>query len=259
VVDHEPTAVRAVVLDLDDTVVAWQSLPHWQWAWKPNGPVLPERRVRSVLHRAQHRWDRLRWHAYAETQEQTPAPVLADFLGSTLHEIAGRSLPAEEAQAVVRRFLSSVGGVEAFADARPLIDRVAASGRPCHIATYLPKEVASGALRRAGLPTERLISWGDEPDVAPFPSRAAFRVLVTRLGVPARSILYVGDLFWSDYRAAARSGLTAVWLDRERLGERTGATRVTDLKSLEPWLETSAVAPPSPPGNPPPPPAGEDS
>ena len=235
--ERDETRIRAVVLDLDDTLVTWQTLGHWQWSWKPNGPVLPERRIRSIMHRVQHRWDRERWHALAESSSPSPPPPIPEFVAATLEEIAGHPLPVEETQAVVRRFLSSATGVELFPDARILLTHLSAGERPWHVATYLPKAVAEGALRRAGVPADRLVSWGDNLELAPLPSRAGFRGIVARVGGPARSILYVGDLFWSDYRAASRSGLTAVWLDRDNLGERTGATRVRALPEVEKWLD----------------------
>ncbi|HEY1198566.1 MAG TPA: hypothetical protein VGG32_07560, partial [Thermoplasmata archaeon] len=58
---YGPHEVDAVLLDLDDVLVPFQTPAAWQWAWRPQGPVLGERRVKAAVRRALKAWDRRRW------------------------------------------------------------------------------------------------------------------------------------------------------------------------------------------------------
>ena len=64
----------------------------------------------------------------------------------------------------------------------------------------------------------------------------AFRSAAEALGAPAERVGYVGDLFWSDVRAAARAGLAAVLLDRRDAWPKVHSGRLTTLDELEATL-----------------------
>jgi FMN phosphatase YigB (HAD superfamily) len=238
-------ASQAILFDLDDTLVPWQTPAHWQWAWHPQGPILSERHARAAIKRSLHAWDRRRWEGLVGTR---PATTLADYrqhLKETLAEIAGHSLPGTEVEAVVDRFLHPAGVFESYPDAQPTIDALVARGERVGVVTQLPEAVARNALKRAGLADSLLVLHGEEsPDsVLPFP--AAFRVACGRLNVKPKGTRYVGDLFWSDVRAAGRAGLDAILLDRSDAWSRISAQKIRTLRDVLTQVEAPSKKGPS--------------
>ena len=245
-----PPAPRAFLFDLDDTLVPWQTVAHWQWAWRPQGPILPERHARSAIKHAQHAWDRRRWDGL--TGDRPPAD-LADYrqhLKETLIAVADRPLPAAEVEAVVDRFLKPAGGFETYPDAGITFDGLRARGDAVGIVTFLPEAVARAALKRAGLPEPLLLLHGEDAEAGTLPSAGAFRAACRRLGSKPSATAYVGDLFWSDVRAAGRVGLEAYLIDRTDAWPRVTARRLRTLRDLllPPPPPPPASAPPTPPG-----------
>ncbi len=232
--------IEAVLFDLDDVLVPFHTPAAWQWAWKPQGPLLGDRRVRSAVKRSLKAWDRRRWQGLTGKAPPADLAELRRQLADTLATLAGHPLPDAESEAVVRRFLRPAGEVERFADVRPALDRLTAAGVRSGVATPLPGEAARWLLRRTGLPEALLLVAGDPPGPV-VPDRAAFRAGCERLGsAPARTA-YVGDLFWSDVRAAHRAGLRAVLLDRRDAWPKVQAGRFTTLDALEGTLAAGAA------------------
>jgi putative hydrolase of the HAD superfamily len=234
-------AVRAVIPDLDDTLVPWQTIAHWQWAWRPRGPVLSERHARAALRRQMHLWDRRRWQALVD---RAPAPYVAAyraFLAETLAALAGHTLPDPETNAVVDRFLKPAHESGSFPDAYAAVRALEERHLKVGVVTELPAENARLALRRAGLPEALLLLAGDAPDPRP-PVPAGFRDAAKRLGAKPSGTWFVGDLFWSDVRAAARAGLRSVLIDRAGAVEQVLETRIRSLAELPALLD----APPEP-------------
>lgn len=222
--------IDAVLLDLDDTLVPWQTLNHWQWAWRPRGPVLSERHARAALKRAQHRWDRRRWEVVSGKSPAVGDAEYRGFVTWTLSEIAGRPLSELESTAVVDRFLRPAGEIETFSDAAPLLKVLAERGVPVGTLSGLPIESTRVALRRVGFPETLLVPAA--PGEVPLPATAAFRAACAYLGAKPRTTLYVGDLFWSDVRAAARAGCRAVLLDRTDGASKVLGPRIRSLTEV---------------------------
>ena len=229
----------AILFDLDDTLLPWQTLPHWQWAWRPRGPLLSERHVLAAVHRSLHAWDRRRWQGLVGEAAPTDPAALVAHLGATLNEIAGHPLPASETDAVVQRFLRPAGEIETYPDTAPALDRLRSDGFEIGVATPLPREVAEHLLRRAGLGELPVLVAGEA--TPGLPAVAAFRLAVEGLGRRPREVLYAGDLFWSDVRAAGRAGLHPILVDRHDWGTHVIARRVRSLAEL---VEAAREAPP---------------
>jgi FMN phosphatase YigB (HAD superfamily) len=235
-------AAQAVLLDLDDTLVPWQTLTHWQWAWKPRGPVLAERHAHAAIKRCVHAWDRRRWAGLVGEQPATDLASYRDFLRSTLESVAGHPLPAAESEAVVERFLHPAHEFERFADAEACVRSLQAGSRQVGVVTYLPQEVARTMLHRAGLSESLLVlSDADGPELS-LPKAAGFRAAAKRLGAKPSQTVFVGDLFWSDVRAAGRTGMRSLLLDRQDASSRVTAARIRSLSELPGWV----AAPPVP-------------
>jgi putative hydrolase of the HAD superfamily len=225
------SAVDAILFDLDDVVAPFQTPNAWQWAWRPQGPVLGERRVRAAVRRSLRQWDRRRWRWL--TGKEPPADLAAfhQHLVSTLTEIAGHSLPAEETEAVVRRLMHPAGEVERFPDVAPALQRLDTAHVPWGVVTPLPNDAARWLLRRAGIDQSHLLVTGEATPI--LPDRAAFRSAADRMGFPFERVAFVGELFWSDARAAARAGLPSILLDRHDAWAKVLTGRIVDLGSLE--------------------------
>ena len=246
--------MAAVVFDLDDVLVPFQTLRAWQWAWRPQGPLIGERHLGTAVRRSLHVWDRRRWLGLTGKAPPADLEALHDHLASTLRAVAGHAVAPEESEAVVRRMLHPSGEVERYPDVAPALERLRAAGVPFRVLTPLPLESARWLLHRAGLQEDLVLGAGDPPGPC-VPSVEAFRAAVDRLGVPARRTAYVGDLYWSDVRAAQRAGLTGVLLDRHGVWPNVQGTRITTLADLVPALEAAPHGePPSPSGGGSPPP-----
>lgn len=242
--ENAAPTVRAVLLDLDDTLVPWQTIAHWQWAWRPRGPVLSERHVRAALRRQLHLWDRRRWQALVGRAPAVDVAAYRTFLAETLAAISGHPLPEPETHAVVERFLKPAHEPESYPDAFSAVSALLERHLRVGVTTELPAESARLALRRAGLPEALLVQPGDAPEARP-PTVAGFREVAKALGARPSETWFVGDLFWSDVRAAARAGLTSVLIDRADASDQVLETRIRSLAEL-PKLLDAPPAPPSP-------------
>ncbi|MGP8158650.1 MAG: HAD family hydrolase [Thermoplasmata archaeon] len=236
--------VDAVLFDLDDVLVPLQTPAAWQWAWRPQGPVLGERRVKAAVRRALKAWDRRRWQGLTGKAPPADPEALRDHLANTLATVAGHPLPADETEAVVRRFLKPAGEVERYPDVPGALDRLRSRGVKIGTLTPLPAESARWLLHRCGLPETLLLGSGDSPGPC-VPDRAAFRAATEALGAPPERVAYVGDLFWSDVRAAARAGLSSVLLDRRDAWPKVLTGRLTTLDALENTLAAGGSPPES--------------
>ncbi|MCI4330065.1 MAG: HAD hydrolase-like protein, partial [Thermoplasmata archaeon] len=115
-----------------------------------------------------------------------------------------------------------------------------------------PEPVARAFLTRTGLPTDvPLFADPGIPEAPRLPTAAAFRAARKLLGSKTARVVYVGDLYWSDVRAAARAGLEPVLLDRTDAFEGLGGTRIRSLSELPALLERAPI--PAPVDSPPPP------
>jgi putative hydrolase of the HAD superfamily len=253
-------AVSAVLLDLDDTVLPFQTVAHWQWAWRPQGPVLPERHARAAIHRSVRSWDRRRWQGVAGAAPPVGAVEYRLHLHDTLQALAGRPLGDAEVEAVVDRFLKPWPHQETYPDVPPLAAWLKAHQVPFAVLTPFPEELAKSLATRSGLGADvRVLAAPAAAEEPKLPALAAFRAARKEMGGRGGRVVYVGNLYWSDVRAAARAGLESVLLDRLGLFEGLGGTRLSSLAGLPALLEAPPAPPPAEPAGsaetPPAPPA----
>lgn len=233
--------LEAVLFDLDDVLVPFQTVHAWQWAWRPQGPLLGARKVGAALRTRLKAWDRRRWQGLTGAAPPADVEALKLHLAETLAAIAGRALPPEEVAAVVRRFLRPASEIERYPDALRTVEKFAALGLRTGVVTHLPRESAVWLLRRAGLEERLLLGTGDPPGPS-IPEPAAFRAAAEALGTVAARTAFVGDLLWSDVRAAHRAGLVAVLLDRHDAWPDVQAERTAELDTLEATLRAGPAA-----------------
>ncbi|MGI0053569.1 MAG: HAD family hydrolase [Thermoplasmata archaeon] len=224
----------AVLLVIEEVLVPGLQLERWQWAWRPQGPVIPERRYRAAVRRALHRWDRRRWEALTGGPPLGAADGHRHLLRETLDGLAGHPLPEPEREVIVDRFLrcplprpAAPEVPTALSEWRGLGFRLGAVGR-------VPGPSGPEALARAGLADAFDHVAGTAPDSPALPEKEAYRAAVRGLGVPPRETTFVGTLLWSEVRAARRAGLAAVLLDRTDLAPRVEELRLPRLTELRP-------------------------
>jgi len=227
--------VDAVLFDLDDVLVPFQTPAAWQWAWRPQGPVLGDRRVKAAVRRSLKAWDRRRWQGLTGKAPPADLAAVRAHIADTLTAVAGHALPPAETEAVVRRFLHPAGEVERYPDVPTTLDRLRSAGVKFGVVTPLPADSARWLLHRCGLSEGMILGTGDGPGPC-VPDRAAYRAAAEGLGAPPDRVAYVGDLFWSDVRAAARASLAAVLLDRRDAWPKVLAGRLATLDLLESTL-----------------------
>jgi FMN phosphatase YigB (HAD superfamily) len=221
-----------VLFDLDDTLVPWQTVQHWQWAWRPLGPLISDRHARATMRRTVRAWDRRRWQGLTGAMTAADLTVYRQFLRETLAAIAGRSLPPGEAEAVIDRFLHPTNEIERFPDAGATLAALTQRGIPYAVVTPLPLDVASSILKRTGLQDAPIVLSAAEPEDHRLPLRGAFRQACERIGSTPATTVFVGDLYWSDVRAAERAGLHGVLVDRLQLWPEVSGDRIPTLSEL---------------------------
>jgi FMN phosphatase YigB (HAD superfamily) len=238
-------ADRAVLLDLDDTLAPFQTVAHWQWAWKPQGPLLPERHAKAAIRKSVRSWDRRRWQGLVGAATPVGAADLRVHLHDTLLAVAGRPLGDFEVESVVDRFLRPSPHSETYDDVPVLGRWLKDHGVPFGVLTPFAEPVARAFLARTGLPPDvPVFADPATPEAPRLPTAAAFRAARKSLAPRSARVIYVGDLYWSDVRAAARAGLEAVLLDRSDAFEGLGGTRIRSLSELPALLEKAPTPEP---------------
>ncbi|MGC2288459.1 MAG: HAD family hydrolase [Thermoplasmata archaeon] len=237
--------LRVVLWDFDDTLVPVHTLERWQWAWKPQGPRLNERHVRASIREGLRRWDRRRWQGLVGDSPSADATTYHDALRDMLYGIAGRTLPDLETEAVLARFPRYPGPIEPYPDVRPCLNALNARGLRMAVLVG-----PTGSRARELLGQLRLLDllpqvFGEAAEEARPPAAAAFESVCSKLDVARDETAFVGDLFWSDVRAAGRAGLRGILLDRNEWWSRVESTRIRSLSELPDQLSAPVQAPAS--------------
>ena len=237
--------LRAVLWDFDDTLVPVHTLERWQWAWKPQGPRLNERHVRASIREGLRRWDRRRWQGLLGDAPAADAGAYHDALRDMLFAIADRTLPEVETEAVIARFPKYPGPIQPYPDVRACLEGLRSQGLRMAVLVGHAGSRARELLGQLKL-TELLPEvFGEGVDEASAPAAAAFLAACSTLGVAPGEAAFVGDLFWSDVRAAGRAGLRGFLLDRNDWWARVESTRVHTLAELPGLLAPGEGSPPS--------------
>jgi putative hydrolase of the HAD superfamily len=241
-------ALRAVLWDFDDTLIPVHTPDRWQWAWKPQGPRLNERHVRASIREGLRRWDRRRWQGLVGDAPPADDAAYHDALRDMLWAIAGRTLPEHETEAVIARFPKYPGPIEPFADVRPCLEALHTRGLKMAV---LVGHTGSRARELLGqlhmLPVLPQV-FGETAEEPRTPAAEAFKAACGKLEVESGDAAFVGDLFWSDVRAAGRAGLRGILVDRLDWWSRVEASRIPSLLELPhllfPPVGTPAAGPP---------------
>lgn len=226
-----PAGIRAVCLDLDDTLwpvapvirQAEQALQDWLVNHYPDialqvSPQDMRRRLALFL-------ERLPEHAHDMT-------LVRRSLLTAMAREAGH--PASVGEAAFEVFFAARNRVQLYEDVLPALDWLA-SRFPLVAVTN-----GNADLARVGLDHYFVASVQAREVGTPKPQRAIFDVAVNWTGVPRHQVLHVGDDVETDVLGARRAGLRSAWVNRRGESwpeaEAPPEFQVNELQALVRWL-----------------------
>lgn len=176
-------------------------------------------------------------HAFAEVERETDTPervTHVEFWRRTLERASGREVSVPVAEKFVRdwgaRLEGSARPLRLFSDARRCLELLAAEHREMGVVSNSrSEESVREILTNAGILHHFacIVSSGTERVAKPNPE--LFHRAVSRMGVRPDQSLYVGNLAYTDAKAAAAAGLHSVWLHRDGTGFGDDPPEITSL------------------------------
>lgn len=223
---HDPAGgnhrIRAVLFDMGGTLVEDRDFEAFTLiAEQLDIPVHPDDLSEAV-----------RWGT-AEFDRPRFDPTRVEFWSAVLARAAKAEVPMSTVQRFVERLRRLPRVPHLFSDVRRCLERLKRDGRAMGVVSNSWSEAsARETLRRAGILGffSVILSSGTEGVAKPDPE--IFRRAVTRIGVAPTEAFYVGDLAYTDARAAAAAGLHAVWLNRDGDGFGEDPPEITSLSEL---------------------------
>ncbi|MCI4365943.1 MAG: HAD family hydrolase [Thermoplasmata archaeon] len=172
-------------------------------------------------------------HAYADVARETdcsprvPAP---EFWRRVLGRAARREVTPTTADRFGQVQLQRERPLPLFSDARRCLEELRGQGRRLGVISNSRGEShVREILARRGIAEffDTVVSSGTEGISKPDPE--IFRRALARLSVPPSESFYVGDLAFTDAKAAAAVGLHSVWLNRWGTGFGDDPPEITSL------------------------------
>jgi FMN phosphatase YigB (HAD superfamily) len=230
----EPRRIDIVFFDVGGTLLDTRELDRWCDAATRLGiPLDPD-------HVA---------HAYEEVKRTTDVPsprvTFEEFWRQVLEQGSGATVTLGIAERFVREIHDGREELPLFSDARRCLDEIYALGLRCGIISNSRSEATlRGLLGRAGIlrGLDPILSSGTEG--VEKPSAELFRRAAERARVPPERAFYVGDLAYTDAKAAAAAGFHSAWLNREGTGFGDDPPELTSLTELPGHLQLAGLVPP---------------
>jgi putative hydrolase of the HAD superfamily len=231
---------RALLIDIDDTVVDWIGPAHDAVvAAVATHPSFSGRQPAEVAAR------------FMEIVEETHALWLAG-------ELSADALRAERIRRLVRETGSDIDADEASQLADDYRRAYLAARRPVPGAAELLREVRRLGARVVAVTNNLVAEQEDklrhigirdlfddlvvsEAAGVSKPDPAIFELAVRAAGAPASDVVMLGDSWENDVRGATGAGIAAAWLDRHGRGVPDEALDVLVLSSLEPASDVAAA------------------
>jgi FMN phosphatase YigB (HAD superfamily) len=215
--------IRAVLFDLGDTLVDERDYVGWcELARRYYLDIDPDALT--------HAFQEVERELDAETPRLAREDGILEFWRRTLGRAAEREVPVD----VVRKFVQAVRSTEVpvrlFSDTRRCLDQLIAEHRLLGVVSNSTSEArVRQILDRAGILDyfSRVVSSGTEGVEKPDPE--IFRRTLKRMEVRPEEALYVGNLAFTDAKAAAAAGLHSVWLNRYGFGYGEDPPEITSL------------------------------
>ena len=223
-------AVRAVLFDLDDTLVDQRGIQYdiAQRLQRHSGR-LAEVEAQTLASRSMFHMDAL--HALVVSGQLTLHDARVERYRRLLHEFAADTTLAES---FAIRHRDNYLALECLVPgAAALVEALHARGLSLAIVSNSARDEQQRKLNRFGLMQffDALIVSADHG--ISKPDARLFALALDALGVAAEHSVMVGDSWLNDIHGANRAGIRAVWLNRQRT-ERPDATPARELDSLVP-------------------------
>ncbi|MGD0256335.1 MAG: HAD family hydrolase [Thermoplasmata archaeon] len=179
-------------------------------------------------------------HAYSEvlrSTDCTPRVPFEEFWRQVLERGAQHPVPPAITERFVRTYTTRERPLPLFSDARRCLEELRAQGRRLGIiSNSRGEDHVREVLIRRGIaeffPT--IVSSGTEGVAKPDPE--IFRRALARVRAAPEETFYVGDLAFTDAKAAAAVGLHAVWLNRWGTGFGDDPPEITSLLEVPLWI-----------------------
>ena len=224
-------AVRAVLLDIDDTLVDTRAafragitrvvslwMPHLTGAGHADALrhwVLDDTGAFAAYTRGELTFTQ---------QRRVRAERLQAYLGGPALDDAAFARWEEAYEEAFR------GAWRPHPDGVALVEHLRAGGVPVGAVTNASRAYQEAKLRAVGLGGLPVLAAVDDLGRGK-PDPAVFHLACERLGVPPERAAYAGDELDVDARGARRAGLVGVWLDRRASGDTPGDVPV--VRSLD--------------------------
>ncbi|HUI38785.1 MAG TPA: HAD-IA family hydrolase [Thermoplasmata archaeon] len=180
-------------------------------------------------------------HALRQAEETFdrpgPRPSAEAYWAVALAGLAGHPVPEATVGEFVARYRRLTRSPHLYSDVRRTLDRLAFEGRRLGVVSNSRSAPALyELLGTVGILGHfaTVVSSGTEGIAKPDPE--IFRRAAQRIGVAPARAFYVGDLPYTDAKAAAVAGLGAVWLHRDGTGFGDDPPEITSLTELPGWI-----------------------
>lgn len=225
--------LRAVIFDMDDTVVDWSGR-QGEWSEHSRRHVTP---IYDFLQAQQHTLPPLedfvqvyREQTLAAWSRAAPpdwdSPYQPGILHATLHA-CGVNTAIVDIEHITRLFAwDAIPGVRPYDDTIPILQAIRSQDLKTGMVTNaaFPMWMRDVELRTLGLLEyfDARLTAGDVGKLKPHPR--PFEAILERLGVSADETVFVGDRIQDDILGPQQVGMRAIWVRRPR-GENTGETK----------------------------------
>lgn len=235
---RNPAQIKAVCLDLDDTLLDSQSAARSS--------------LRELLgtDRAWPVWERTTDRYYARfVNAQLPFDVMCVERTRAFFAAFGEHIDYAEAERRESRRMEAMQRAWGlFDDALDCLDWMRASGLRLAAVTNAPGAYQRKKLAAVGLADafDAVVISGEIGVAKPDPR--IFHTACERLGLQAHEVAHVGDRLTTDAEGAARAGLSGIWLNRDQIPAPRGTAEhavatITSLRELPELLVTEIAAP----------------
>jgi putative hydrolase of the HAD superfamily len=221
---HDPEVMRAVLFDLDDTLVDQRTAARVAVVGWAAGLGIADADVAQ-------RWARISTRCYALYQSREL--TFTQQRRERVREFLDAPLTDQQADALFADYLERYeAGWAVFEDAVPAVRRARAVGLPVVVLTNGEENQQRRKLGRLGLAHEIDLLVASSMMPAGKPDPRAFRHAVDLIGVDAGEAMMVGDSLPIDVLGAQAAGLRAVLVDRADAHADTDVPRVRSLSEL---------------------------
>lgn len=175
-------------------------------------------------------------HAAREVEAELDGPqrpTLEALWERILERATGAPVPVGAGAEFLRQVRAEDRPMAPFSDARYCLETLQGEGRLLGVVSNSTSESeVRRHLERAGLLRFFAVVVSSATEGVRKPDAEIFRRAVRRLGLPAEEVLFVGDLAFTDARAAERAGLHGLWLNRYGWGFGEEPPEVTSLTEV---------------------------